>query len=145
MRPQRGSRHALQLETHFTRLPIEAHRSPADLRELGIEQLWIALVMDDHRRRVPNRFDQLENRDQRARRLQPAHVDVNAIRLDPTPCLRERAVDPTCIHDSFFPGTREDRAAGPDRKGAGPGLAGAVIVSSTRAAMMSFSTSLAPS
>src|SRR5207249_4745222 len=69
-------------ETHFTRLPIEAHRSPADFSELGIEQLRIALVMDDHRRRVANRFDQFENRDQRTRRLKPAHVDVNAIRRD---------------------------------------------------------------
>src|SRR6266536_1023408 len=145
MRPQRGSRHALQLETHFTRLPIEAHRSPADLRELGIEQLWIALVMDDHRRRVANRFDQLENRDQRARWLKPAHVDVNAIRRDPALGLRKRSVEAACIHDFFFPGTREDRAAGPDPARAAPGAACAAIVSSTRVAMMSFSTSLAPS
>src|SRR6266567_3856313 len=101
--------------------------------------------MDDHRRRVANRFDQLENRHQRARRLKPAHVDVNAVRLDPAPCWRERTVGRARVHGFFLRGACAERVAGPDRRGLARGTACAAIVSSTLDAMMSFSTSLAPS
>jgi len=101
--------------------------------------------MDDHWRRVPNRFDQLENRHQRAQRLKPAHADMNAVRLDSAPRLRELAVAPARAHDFFLRATRADRTAGPDRKGLARGTACTAIVSSTRDAMMSFSNSLVPS
>jgi len=68
-------------------------------------------------------FHQLEDGHQRPRRLKPAHVDMSAVRLDPTARLRKRTADDARVHEVFL----------------------ADIASSTREAMTSFSTSLAPS
>ena len=90
---EEGARGELHRARSSFRRTSPAHRvdalgGPADLGELRIEHQRIAIVMHDHRRRVAERPDQREDRDQRLGRRQPAHVDVHTIGVAPAPAAR---------------------------------------------------------